>query len=101
MDTSLLEQRIIEAVQVIMKEAQPKYKTVQYYLEHKEGYREKANKWSLESYYRNKEKVLAKKKERYENDPEFRARCKERAIKSRQKKRLLKEAEKQNNDVPS
>jgi hypothetical protein len=93
MDT--LEQRIHELIQEALNNAnsQPKYKTVQWYLQNKEGFREKANKWALESYYRNKEKVLAKKAERYKNDPEFRAKQAERARKAREKKKLEKLAE--------
>jgi hypothetical protein len=99
MDTSQLEKRIIEAVQEMLKDVKPKYKSTQYYLENVEGYRQKANKWSLDSYHRNKEKVLARKKERYQTDPAFRAKCIERATK--RKERIRQEKAQRNSDEAS
>lgn len=92
MDTAL-EQRILELVQQAIKEVvdvKPKYKTTQYYLENVEGYRDKANLWSLQSYHRNRDKVLAKKNERYQTDEAFREKCQERARKSREKRKQEK-----------
>ena len=90
MDT--LEQRILELVQQAIKETndKPKYKTTQYYLENVEGYRDKANKWALESYHRNRDKVLAKKNDRYKTDEVFRGQCQERARKARERRKQEK-----------
>jgi hypothetical protein len=99
MDT--LEQQIHELVQNAIKEATPKYKTTQYYLQNVEGYRDKVNAWAVASYQRNKAKVLAKKNDRYKNDEAFRELCKERAKKSREKRKLEKMAKTENTDNSS
>lgn len=96
MDT--IEKKIHELVQQAVKDATPKYKTTKWYIDNTPDYRQKVNEWSKASYNRNKEKVLAKKSERYKNDEAFREQCKERARKLREKRKLEKMAENENID---
>ena len=90
METLKIENIIKDAVEKVLLEAKPKYKTTQYYLENVEGYRKKANEWALQSYHRNRDKVLAKKNDRYKNDEEYREHCKERARKGRERRKQEK-----------
>jgi len=92
MDT--LEQRILDIVQQAVKDATapPKYKSASWYLQNSPEYREKANTWSLQSYHRNRDKVLAKKNDRYKTDEAYREQCKERARRSRERRKQEKVA---------
>ena len=87
-----LEQRILDIVQKAVKDATapPKYKSASWYLQNSPEYRVKANEWSRESYHRNRDKVLAKKNERYKSDEAFREKCQERARLSRERRKQEK-----------
>ena len=53
-------------------------------------YRQKANEWSLQSYHRNRDKVLAKKNDRYTTDEVYREHCKEKARIARERRKQEK-----------